>query len=233
VPIIGFVASLYSLESLRSIKFVEDLLDRFPALASVLALLAPLFLILANAGVVYIFRFISLLERPISSSENEKSTFVKFGCFLVIQNFFVVAVGGVLISSYSEIIEWTDLSKLIDLLATSLPSQSTFFIQVVLVKLFTGLPWELLGTFRIATARIRDRFGPSLSEKERQSPWLLWRPLGDPDPFLTYLAPIAAWTVFYFMIFFVYSTIAPLTTFFMGFCFLFLRSGYRHQFIFM
>jgi hypothetical protein len=209
------------------------LLDKSPALASVLALLSPLFLILANAGSVYIFRFISLLERPISRSENEKSVFVKFGCFVVIQNFFVVAVGSGLILSYSEIIEWTDLSKLIDLLATSLPSQSTFFVQVVLVKLFTGLPWELLGSYRITTAKIRAWLGPSLSEKERQSPWLFWRPLCDPDPFLTYLAPIAAWTVFYFMIFFVYSTIAPLTTFFMGLCFLFLRSGYRHQFIYM
>jgi hypothetical protein len=37
--------------------------------------------------------------------------------------------------------------------------------------------------------------------------------------------------ILYFMVFFVYSAIAPITTFFLYFCFVLLESGYRYQFI--
>jgi len=46
-------------------------------------------------------------------------------------------------------------------------------------------------------------------------------------------ADVLSGSVLYFMVFFVYSTIAPITCFFMGFCFLLMGACYRHQIIYV
>lgn len=50
---------------------------------------------------------------------------------MIIQTFFVSALSGSIISELSKLLE--DTSAIVDLLADSLPTQSTFFLQMALV----------------------------------------------------------------------------------------------------
>jgi hypothetical protein len=54
--------------------------------------------------------------------------FIKLATFMIIQTFFVSAVSGSITKEISNIID--DPTSIIDLLANTLPAQSTLFIQV-------------------------------------------------------------------------------------------------------
>jgi hypothetical protein len=69
-----------------------------------------------------------MLEFPISGSIVEASMFIKLAVFMIIQTFFVSAISGSVTKEIANIIE--DPLSIIDLLANTLPAQSTFFIQV-------------------------------------------------------------------------------------------------------
>ena len=120
--------------------------------------------------------------------------------------------------------------KVADLLANSLPNQSTYFIQILLVQTFLGVSFELLRVLPLIYAFIRSRVGPNLTEAERNRKWWWFNPLAEPLEFE--YANVTSNAILYFMILFVYSTIAPITNWFMAFCFMMLNSAYRHQFVY-
>lgn len=72
--------------------------------------------------------------------------------------------------------------------------------------------------------------GPNLTKKERNTRFLWLHPLSDPWDFQG--AEIFGEGVLYFVVLFVYATIAPITCFFLAFCWLLMGSCYRHQFFY-
>lgn len=124
-----------------------------------------------------------------------------------------------------------DTSLIIDLLANSLPKQSTYFIQILLVDTSVSLSVELLRVSALAQAAIRSLVGPNLTEKERQTTWMGIRPLADPSEFGH--ADLMAITVLYFVVYFVYAVLAPITSAFMLICFVLIGSAYRHQLVYI
>lgn len=90
---------------------------------------------------------------------------------------------------------------------------------------------EILRVVPVAMALIRSCVGPRLTEKERQTTFMGLRPLADPVEFEH--ADIFSQIVLYWMIFLVYAVIAPLVSFVMAFCFLYMGSAYRHQFVYI
>jgi len=132
---------------------------------------------------------------------------------------------------------WAELSnilrnpeKIIDLLARSLPAQSTYFIQIILVDTFVRLSAELLRVLPLGLAALRRCIGPNLTAKERNTPFMWLHPLSDPWDFQ--MAEIFGEGVLYFVVLFVYAPIAPITCFFLLFCWLLMGSCYRHQFFY-
>jgi calcium permeable stress-gated cation channel len=85
-------------------------------------------------------------------------------------------------------------------LAKSLPSQSTFFVQILLVKTFLGLGLELLRVTPLAIAGIRRQVGPRLTEKERNSAWFGLNPLAVPNEFE--YAAVTSEAILYYMVLF-------------------------------
>lgn len=223
------ISTLSSISGLKNVKFVAHLLAKAPWLEPVLAQLAPYFIVAANAFLSTLLEYLSALEGPISGSVIQASLFVKFASFMIIQTFFVSAISGGLLSTLSNIVEQP--TEIINLLANSLPTQSTFFIQILLVSTFLNMPLELLRVVPLAIAYVRTKVGPNLTEKERNTAWMGLQPLSDPGTFSH--ASVLSSTVLYFMVFFVYSTFAPITCFFMAFCFLLMGAGYRHQFVYI
>jgi hypothetical protein len=125
----AFFASLSSVEGLKEqFSWVEDAIDAAPFLEPLLEQLAPLFVVIFNSLLPIILEKVTMLEFPISGSLLEPSLFIKLSAFMIIQTFFVSAISGSVTKEISNII--SDPLSIIDLLANSLPAQSTFFIQV-------------------------------------------------------------------------------------------------------
>ena len=116
-------------------------------------------------------------------------------------------------------------------MAKSLPSQSTFFIQLVFVTTVVSCGIEILRIKPLAYALIRKIVGPNLTRKERNKRILLFRPLSDPHPFE--YADFASNLVLYFVVLLVYSVISPLTNYFVAGCFVYMGAVFRHQFIYI
>ena len=177
----------------------------------------------------------------------------------IIQTFFVSAISGGLTVSF--IFHWSDMDlalytslilylilimrslciqaelnnileypgNLIDLLANSLPGQSSYFIQISLVSTFLVQSICYLRVVPLGFAALRRGVGPNITEKEKQRRVGILRPVDDPPEFRQ--AKPFALIVLFFMVFFVYSTIAPITCFFLLFSFQVLEIGYRYQLI--
>ena len=120
-------------------------------------------------------------------------------------------------------------SSLIDLLANSLPKQSNYFLQIILTSTFLLQAMEYLRIYQLGIAFLRKFIGPNLTAKERRRTFGPLNTLEDPPAF--WHAETFAQLILYYMVFFVYSTIAPVCSFFLLFCFWALEVGYRYQFI--
>jgi hypothetical protein len=119
--------------------------------------------------------------------------------------------------------------SIIDLLANSLPAQSSYFMQILLATTFLIQSLEFLRVYQLGMAFLRHCVGPNLTKSERRRTWAGINSLEEPPEF--WHAETFAQIILYFMVFFVYAPIAPVTTFFLYFCFILLESGYRYQFI--
>jgi hypothetical protein len=122
-----------------------------------------------------------------------------------------------------------DPERVIDLLANSLPAQSSYFIQIALVTTFVLQAIELLRIAPLSTALLRRCFGPRLTAKQRREQWGFLKPLDLPPDF--WHAETFAQLIVFYTVFFVYSATAPVTSIFLLFCFILNESGYRYQFI--
>ena len=145
----------------------------------------------------------------------------------VIQTFFISAISGSISAELNNILNTPE--TLIVLLANSLPAQSAYMLQLIFVSTFLSHGLELLRVYPLSVAFLRRFIGPNLTEKERQEPWKFLNSLEDPPEFPH--SEDFAQIVLFYVVFFVYSTIAPITSIFLMFCFLVCESGYRYHFI--
>lgn len=74
-------------------------------------------------------------------------------------------------------------TAIVDLLATSLPSQSTFFLQMSVVMTTTTAAVEGLRVVPLIMAFLRRSFAPNLTQREKDSVYMGLRPLSSPDDF--------------------------------------------------
>lgn len=121
---------------------------------------------------------------------------------------------------------------IVDLLATTIPAQSTFFLQIAFVGTVVMCGLEMLRAVPLALAGVRRCIGPNLTEAERQTTFMGICPLADPIDF-PHADVMSGYVVLYMLISLVYQTIAPITSFVLGFCFLYLETNYRHQFVYI
>ncbi len=96
--------------------------------------------------------------------------------------------------------------QIIDLLATSVPTQVKAFIQYVQIQNLLGCSVELLRVSRVIMALLRSRVGPNLTEKEKSTPWMGILPMIEPEEMD--FVPLLAQMVLYFMINLVYSCVS-------------------------
>ena len=226
---VSFFSSLSEVESLKElIPGLDGAIEKNPWLPGVLAQLSPLMLVIMTSLLPIILTVYCKKEGHIGNAELDASLLTKISAFMIIQIFFVQALSGSILAALNEIIE--DWTKVVNLLATTVPQQVTSFIQYVQVRNFLGCSIELLRIARCAVAFLRKRVGPNLTEKERNKPWMGLLPMSEPEEIEYPL--LFADMVLYFMINLVYSCIAPIMSYILLICFGVLSLVYRHQLIY-
>ncbi|KAL7556781.1 hypothetical protein ACA910_005223 [Epithemia clementina (nom. ined.)] len=226
----SFFASLSNASAVRQdFKWLDNMFNQYPGLVKVTEQLAPFLVVAFNWILPNILETITLFEGPISSGKVQASKFIKLAAFTIIQTFFVSAISGSVIQTITEIIE--DWTKVIDLLANTLPAQGTYFMQILLVSTATTAGVEMLRLIPIALAILRRHIGPRLTEKERSKIYVGLRPLSCPQDFEH--ADYTAQLVLYYMVLFVYAVIYPMTPLITSVCFVFMGAMFRGQFIYV
>jgi len=143
-------------------------------------------------------------------------------------------IASTLFSSLQDIID--DPTSAIALLAGALPSQSAYFIQIILVQNLLALGLELLRLSPVVSNVLRKIaskiLGHNLTEKERNETFLGLRTLDDPPEYF-FGRELGSKHILVLMVLFVYGCMAPVTSYFTLLVFGLLAIGFRHQFIFV
>ncbi|GKY91769.1 hypothetical protein MPSEU_000148600 [Mayamaea pseudoterrestris] len=237
VPI-AFVASLNSVTALTKVlPFVSSLIKAIPILAPILTILAPLLVVLLNSLLPTILGLISMLEGPISGATLTASKFSKLAVFSIVQTFFISAITKGAVSVASQIAGQVQeiLANpllLVDLLATELARNSSYFIQIIFVSTVMSSGLELTRLVPLIFAAVRRFCGPRVTPRERKRPFIgLFFPLRHISAFPQ--ADFMSSVVLLYMVLFVYAAIAPLVSFIAAFCFLWLQVAFTNQNIFI
>jgi hypothetical protein len=224
----AFIASIANINGLRAqSKWLDELLTKYPEVEPFFNQLAPLLIVMAAQLMYAITELLTMLEGPISGAVIQARMFTKLYWFNIVQTFFISAISGSIFAVLSDVVATP--SCVIQLLASSLPGQSSFFIQIMLVQTFTYMSFELLRLTPIVLATLRSCIGPNKTERERQQTFMGLRPFADPVKF--YHSYWLAFTVLYFMVYFVYTTIAPISNYFMLACFLIQKTCILNQLV--
>jgi hypothetical protein len=203
---VAFLSSLTEVDSLKeNLPTLAKWVEALPWLESFLATIAPLLLLLLNEGVLpNVLKWFSTWEGLVGAPQLEASTFVKLSAFAVSQNhefqlallgkalvshplvqivqtFFVSAISGSITAELANILD--NPEDIVVLLGNSLATQSSYFIQIVLVFTFMVQGVALLRLQPIAVAVLRRFVGPRLTAKERRKSWKFARSLEDPPEF--------------------------------------------------
>lgn len=99
----------------------------------------------------------------------------------IVQTFFVSAISGSITAELANILD--NPEDIVVLLGNSLTTQSSYFIQIVLVFTCMVQGLDLLRVGHIGLSILRRFVGPRLTAKERRKSWKFVRSLEDPPEF--------------------------------------------------
>ncbi|XP_009377479.2 CSC1-like protein ERD4 [Pyrus x bretschneideri] len=169
VPI-AFISAFTTLDNLKKLlPFLKPILKQ-EAIRTVLeAYLPQIALLLFLAFLPKFLLFLSKAEGIPSQSHAVRATSGKYFYFIIFNVFLGVTVGGTLFSTLKTIEK--DPNSLVDLLATSLPANSTYFLTFVALKFFVGYGLELSRLVPLIIFHIKRKYFCK-SEDEVKAAWL-------------------------------------------------------------
>jgi hypothetical protein len=98
----AFIAGLQSADAIREEFPFLSFLVKYPFVVTIIDLIAPLLVKIVNNLLPTILTYLTMFEGPVSSSVVASSLFSKLASFMIIQTFFVQAIGGTLIVGKSD-----------------------------------------------------------------------------------------------------------------------------------
>ncbi|KAK6932142.1 CSC1/OSCA1-like, N-terminal transmembrane domain [Dillenia turbinata] len=139
---IGIISAFTTLENLEKLlPFLKSVLEQKAVRTVLGAYLPQLALIIFLAILPKFLLFLSKTEGIPSESHAVRAASGKYFYFTVFNVFIGVTIGGTLFSSFKTIEKHP--SQIVNLLASSLPSNATFFLTYVALKFFVGYGLEL------------------------------------------------------------------------------------------
>ena len=233
---VAFVSSFSNVEGLVQIfPFLQEPIEKYPWFSNLMAQIAPLILVCFISILPYILLFFVTFEKPIEiASMQHPSLFSKLAAFTIIQTFFISTISGSLFQSIQEIID--NPASAVTILAETLPAQSAYFIQLIIVQNLLALGIELLRISPIAQewlgTLVKKIFGYNLTEKERNTSFLGIRDIADPLEYY-FGRELGMKTMLTMMVLYVYGCMSPITAYFTLGIFLLIAMGFRNQFIYV
>ncbi|KAL7542895.1 hypothetical protein ACHAWF_007273 [Thalassiosira exigua] len=233
---VGFVASLSNVQSLtKLLPFLQYPVDNYEWFSDVLALLAPLILVVFISLVPYILLAIIKFEGLIEiENMQHPSLFTKLASFTLIQTFFISTIASTLFSSLQCILN--NPASAFRIVAVALPSQAGYFIQIIFVQNLPALGIELLRVSAVAQNIARKIavkiMGHNVTDMERNETFMGLRSLDNPLGY-EYARQIGSKVILAQMVLFVYGCMSPITAYFTLLVFLFLSIGFRNQILFV
>jgi len=234
----GFLTSTISLTTnLDNIRQGWSDLDNFlednPWAVPIVDQIAPLLLVIAFAVVPPILNLILDLRFELSESSKEKSFFMNYTAFLVFQLFLFFQISGAVVGVFAQSFE--NPREFVNLLAQMIPSNATFFMQFITIRMFWILPGaELLRVSSLAVAFIvRPLFCSvrSRTPRERRDDTCGCRNLGTPGD--AWHGLINAQFMLILCIGVTYSVVAPLVLLFCLVYFAFALLIFRNQLLYV
>jgi len=233
---VGFVSAFSNVEGLVKIfPFLQDPIDKYDWFSSLMAQIAPLILVCFISILPYILLFFVTFEKPVEvASMQHPSLLSKLAAFTIIQTFFISTISGSLFQSIQEIID--NPTSAVNIVAETLPAQSAYFIQLIIVQNLLALGIELLRISPIAQewigTLVKKLFGYDLTEKERNTSFLGIRDIADPLEYY-FGRELGMKTMLLMMVLYVYGCMSPITAYFTLAIFLLIAMGFRNQFIYV
>mmetsp|Transcript_26412 Transcript_26412/g.29409 ORF Transcript_26412/g.29409 Transcript_26412/m.29409 type:complete len:1139 (-) Transcript_26412:815-4231(-) len=199
VPII-FVQGFANLETLAMVPGLDFLdTDLDPAVRGLIQGYAPVIvLIVFMIILVPLLRFLSGLQLPAAQSEQDRSTSVKYFCFLVFNVLLISTIAGSVFKALDSIID--SPQSIVSLLASSLPQQASFFVNYIMTVGLAGSMMSLWRPVPLIIGLIFDRF-LAKSKRAKRAVWM-----SGAFSYATNYAGI----LLVLMIVQIYSTLAPL-----------------------
>ncbi|DAZ97749.1 TPA: hypothetical protein N0F65_009029 [Lagenidium giganteum] len=222
VPTI-FVVNLSKVDALsEKWPWLARTLQANPWLDPLLQQLSPLMLTVMNALAPIIFGILSKREGHASGGNIEGSLFSKLVYYQFVIVFLLPIIGG----SLSELISsFKDPKQLVQTMGKVIPTQSSFFISLMIVQMGLGLSLELLRVVPIIKAQIYKIFAPKLTPRERESAWFGLAPLSCPGDF-GQTDNLASYYLVLILVL-VFAPIAPILCYFGGAYFFLAELVYR------
>jgi len=155
---IAFVGSLISLENLQNIfPFLEDILENSSFLTGLLQGFLPTVALKVFMAILpFILKKLAEYQGWWSESLQEMQVLSDFFLFQAFNVFLGITIGGAVIKTIDTIAN--DPSAVVDILAASLPAQSTFFINYILLNTFVAFGSELLSVGPLIGSRLKLKF---------------------------------------------------------------------------
>ncbi|KAH8553637.1 hypothetical protein BGW37DRAFT_518579 [Umbelopsis sp. PMI_123] len=156
--IVAFITSIATLSNLeRLLPFLSPIINLNETIHGIIEGLIPSVAISTLMSLLpVILSYLAMFEGIPLISEIERYVQSKYFMFLIINVLLVVTIAGTVFSSVAEIIH--SPTSIINLLATSLPSVSTFFVNYLILQAFLGAAIELVRISNLAVRIITLRY---------------------------------------------------------------------------
>ncbi|GBG34172.1 CSC1-like protein ERD4 [Hondaea fermentalgiana] len=227
--ITGSISATVNLTTLRSkLPNLDDFLADNPWAEPVIDQVAPLLLVILFALVPPILHLILRLRCDLSESARDNSFFMNYSVFLVFQLFLFFQISNAIFTVLAD--SFDNPREFVNLLAQMIPSNATFFMQFITIRMFWILPGsELLRVGPMAVAFIvRPIFcGLAKTPREKRDDCCGCRTFGTPGD--AGHASLCANVYLVMCIGVTYSVIAPLVTVFALVYFMVALIVYRNQ----
>jgi Calcium-dependent channel, 7TM region, putative phosphate/Late exocytosis, associated with Golgi transport/Cytosolic domain of 10TM putative phosphate transporter len=176
--------------------------------AAAISLVQPLFIVGLQQLLPPLFMAIGRAEGITSFSEVQMRTFSRYFLFQVINVFLVTTIAGSIFDAIALIVEKPESA--FEMLGTSLPRLSAFFITFVTVKTFLGLGFELVRIMSLIQATARFLLFPNATLRQKRTPLASMRAIDDPGWFPFH--KVLAQDMLVVVISVVFAVVAPLVT---------------------
>ena len=176
--------------------------------AAAISLVQPLFIVGLQQLLPPLFMAIGQAEGVTAFSEVQMRTFSRYFLFQVVNVFLVTTIAGSIFDAIALIVEKPESA--FEMLGTSLPRLSAFFITFVTVKTFLGLGFELVRIMSLFQATARFLLFPNATLRQKRTPLASMRAIDDPGWFPFH--KVLAQDMLVVVISVVFAVVAPLVT---------------------